>query len=286
MPLPSGLRDTVKNRWILEHFRCPQCAHGASSVNASGTLVCPQCKTQYPLVEDTLVFLTADLRSKFQIVPSGKVSEHPYDKIVGDILEDVKKKGGMALDCGSGRRPVNEQHLVQVEITAFPNVDVVAVNQALPFADACFDAVISLDVLEHVNDPFLSAREIARVLKPGGVLYVDIPFLQHEHGYPHHYFNMTRMGVARLFEGLLEIEKHWVPSSGHPVYVLFNLINCYHQFLPKAVREEFRKLTMEDFLSRSPKDWYSHPIFTQLPDDKKFIIASTTRALARKPMAT
>lgn len=38
----------------------------------------------------------------------------------------------------------------------------------LPFADATFDAVLSLDVLEHLQRPEVFMAEIARVLKPGG----------------------------------------------------------------------------------------------------------------------
>jgi SAM-dependent methyltransferase len=42
----------------------------------------------------------------------------------------------------------------------------------LPFADASFDAVLSCGVLEHVPDEAGSAREIARVLRPGGRFFV------------------------------------------------------------------------------------------------------------------
>lgn len=42
----------------------------------------------------------------------------------------------------------------------------------LPFADASFDAVLSCGVLEHVPDEAGSAREIARVLRPGGLFFV------------------------------------------------------------------------------------------------------------------
>src|SRR5947208_349797 len=47
--------------------------------------------------------------------------------------------------------------------------------EALPFADARFDAVTALDVLEHVPDDHAAAREIARVLRPGGVLVASVP---------------------------------------------------------------------------------------------------------------
>ena len=42
----------------------------------------------------------------------------------------------------------------------------------LPFADDSFAAVLSLGVLEHVQDPDASLEELERVLVPGGTLYV------------------------------------------------------------------------------------------------------------------
>lgn len=42
----------------------------------------------------------------------------------------------------------------------------------LPYADASFPAVLSCGVLEHVLDPDASLGELARVLQPGGTLYV------------------------------------------------------------------------------------------------------------------
>ena len=46
---------------------------------------------------------------------------------------------------------------------------------ALPFADNAFDVAVALDVLEHIPDHRAAAGEIARVLKPGGVLFATVP---------------------------------------------------------------------------------------------------------------
>lgn len=47
--------------------------------------------------------------------------------------------------------------------------------EALPFADATFDAVIAMDVLEHVGEDSIAVREMARVLRAGGVLLASVP---------------------------------------------------------------------------------------------------------------
>lgn len=48
----------------------------------------------------------------------------------------------------------------------------------LPFADASFDAVLALDVLEHLDDDLGAAREIARVLRPGAPAVIAVPAMQ------------------------------------------------------------------------------------------------------------
>ena len=50
-----------------------------------------------------------------------------------------------------------------------------ATGERLPFAAAAFDAVLCLDVLEHVADERAVIAEIARVLRPGGVLIASVP---------------------------------------------------------------------------------------------------------------
>lgn len=86
--------------------------------------------------------------------------------------------------------------------------------EALSFADGGLDAVICLDVLEHVADPFKAAREISRVVAPGGFVLMTVPFQNGYHGkgggsqshdaYPD-YWRMTHSGLALLFRDLSEL---------------------------------------------------------------------------------
>jgi SAM-dependent methyltransferase len=46
---------------------------------------------------------------------------------------------------------------------------------ALPFPDACFDRIIAAEILEHIPDDRLAIAELARVLRPGGIVAVTVP---------------------------------------------------------------------------------------------------------------
>lgn len=52
-----------------------------------------------------------------------------------------------------------------------------AAAEALPFADATFDLVAALDVLEHLDDDRAAAAELRRVARPGGVVLIFVPAL-------------------------------------------------------------------------------------------------------------
>ena len=44
-----------------------------------------------------------------------------------------------------------------------------------PLPDACVDAVIALNVLEHIEDDVTAVAQIRRILRPGGILYMEVP---------------------------------------------------------------------------------------------------------------
>jgi SAM-dependent methyltransferase len=69
----------------------------------------------------------------------------------------------------------------------------------LPFADQTADWVLLVAVLEHVADPQRVLAETQRVLKPGGRVYVAVPFLQMEHA-DADFWRWTIQGVRRLLE--------------------------------------------------------------------------------------
>lgn len=80
----------------------------------------------------------------------------------------------------------------------YSKLDAIGDLESIPFARSTFDAVISIVVLEHTHEPRRVISEMARVLRPGGKLFLVVPSQWEIHQAPHDYFRFTRYGVEYL----------------------------------------------------------------------------------------
>lgn len=80
----------------------------------------------------------------------------------------------------------------------YGNLDYIAPLHNMPIDDGIFDAVLCTQVLEHVELPRESIREIYRVLKVGGRLYLTAPMAHAEHQVPYDFFRYTSFGLRSL----------------------------------------------------------------------------------------
>jgi SAM-dependent methyltransferase len=71
-------------------------------------------------------------------------------------------------------------------------------NRPIPLPDASFDTILFSDVLEHLYRPREAVAEIARLLRPGGKLLLNVPFFYWLHEAPHDYFRYTCFALERL----------------------------------------------------------------------------------------
>ena len=240
---------------IAPLLRCPRPIDGDESAasclgelepRGDGGLVCTRCGTTFDRRPGCYDFLTEELRTIGAIEPTDAISSWGYDPIAAELIAGCRD--GLVLDAGSGLKAEYLDDVVNLEVADYPTTDVLAIGERLPFADDSFDGVLSLVVLEHVRDPFRSAAEIARVLRPGGRLYVAVPFLQPYHGYPHHYYNMTRRGLEQLFAGAFDIERCDTAPYGYPVFTLTWFLRSYLEGLPKATARRLGDMRVRDLL--------------------------------------
>ena len=82
-----------------------------------------------------------------------------------------------------------------MDIQRFPGVAICADAERLPFAGASLSGVLLRGVLEHVRRADVVRAEVARVLRPGGFFYVEVPFLQPFHESPEDYRRFTLPGL-------------------------------------------------------------------------------------------
>lgn len=222
--------------------------------------------------------LTTEKRDQFNVETTDRVSSNNYDDISLNLIESHTH--GLVLDCGAGHRDVYYPNVVNFEIVEYPSTDVLGVAEELPFEDESFEAVLSIAVLEHVLDPRRAANEIIRVLKPGGTLYVAVPFLQPLHGYPNHYFNMTHEGLRSLFTELSVIKQQVLPSTG-PIWSLTWIIDAWANGLTGDAKEAFLSLPLREFLGDT-EPHLTKTYVTELSEQKNFELASATTLLAQK----
>lgn len=64
------------------------------------------------------------------------------------------------------------------------------------FANDTFDAIAAISILEHIPDPWNAIKELHRVLKPGGEIYVTMPMTYPYHESPEDYWRATPEGLA------------------------------------------------------------------------------------------
>ncbi len=115
--------------------------------------------------EDVEEFVANHHLSKSHVLDVGS-----GEGLLQDVVEDYT-----GLDISATARPKYHKRFVQADA------------RAMPFADGEFDAVWTIWVLEHVPNPEQALREIRRVLKPDGLLYLAPAWLCSDlapNGYP------------------------------------------------------------------------------------------------------
>lgn len=93
-----------------------------------------------------------------------------------------------------------------------------------PLPDSCIDAVVMLNVLEHIEDDSATVKQIYRILKPGGICIIEVPSGPHLYDiYDEllkHYRRYSMSNLCKLFtdNGLSVVKKSHLGFFIYPAF--------------------------------------------------------------------
>jgi SAM-dependent methyltransferase/uncharacterized protein YbaR (Trm112 family) len=229
---------------------CPQCQNELVKKEQGYTCISQSCGCEYPVVFDipvmiscnNPVFSQSDFFSQQPPDIFFKQYKNPLVRFLKNIRPDVtlnytSKKNYRAIaeslkdndGCkilviggsidGSGIHELKQNLpknavLVESDVAHGPNTNIIFDSHQVPFKNETFDLVIAQAVLEHVLDPFKCVEEIYRVLKPGGQVYAETPFMQPVHGGKYDFHRFSALGHRRLFRHFTETASGLVAGAG------------------------------------------------------------------------
>ena len=122
----------------------------------------------FPMISDGAYFDIADYE--------GESANRASENWISELSNNPK---GAYVDLGCGLRDIVFDNCLYIEVYPSLSADIVITpNNSLPIKDNSLDGLYCAAVLEHVENPFFVAGEIKRVVKGGGYLFIDWPFLQ------------------------------------------------------------------------------------------------------------
>jgi len=121
---------------------------------------------------------------------------------------------GRFLDVGCGKMPYRDYIQKNSNVDDYVGLDIESAieysnevkpdytwdGRVMPFLDAEFDSVMATEVLEHCPTPDAFLREVSRVLKPQGTLFMTVPFLWPLHEIPYDMYRYTPWSLSNLLE--------------------------------------------------------------------------------------
>jgi SAM-dependent methyltransferase len=153
--------------------------------------------------------------------------------------------GGRLLDYGCAEVPYRgffsaQTDYVAADLPGNPHASLVlGVDATVPAEDQSFDAVLSTQVLEHVEDPALYLSECFRLLRPGGRMLLSTHGIFVYHPDPDDYWRWTPAGLRRQVQAAgFEIERFegivGLAASGLQLFQ-----DAFYHQLPRRLRPGF-----------------------------------------------
>ena len=234
-------RSPVGSRRWRRRLRCPRCASSLRDMErhpSCSDTRCEYSETGFPLVDAQPVLIDfaasifdremysaghgpalrrdvtgRSLGSRLHQFTLGNnpIAASNCAKFIELLLEGSERPvvlviGGGTIGLGADELYRNRSiELVGTDVYASPNTALVADAHKLPFEDGVFDGVWVQAVLEHVLEPATIVDEIHRVLRRGGLVYAETPFMQQVHERAYDFSRFTQSGHRWLFRRFSEL---------------------------------------------------------------------------------
>ncbi len=121
-------------------------------------------------------------------------------------LKEAIEKGKKVINVGAGQHQRAGTISIDPVYAEEDEWHIKAFGENLPLEDNSIDFVICNGVLHYVKEPAKVVDEIYRVLKPGGRIYIEYPFLQPIHAVPNDYNRLALDGLKNLCKDFKEID--------------------------------------------------------------------------------
>lgn len=243
--------DRFRKEKISEIMACPSCLGDLQEKSGSDQLECAGCGMIFPVSRQGIpVLFTPEHQKRINSIlgNQGKKMVQEYTSIGKGIRKYIKyikppelllplepdpqstemdffynSEGTPKIVLNVGGGPLRHRNKdINLNIGLFPNVDMLGDAHTLPVKTGSVDAVMCKAVLEHVENPMKVLSELDRVLKPGGFIYIDVPFLFIAHGYPQDFFRFTRSAVDILMGDYEKIKSGASIGPFSTLMLLFN----------------------------------------------------------------
>jgi SAM-dependent methyltransferase len=182
-----------------------------SAVDAGCLAVCTGCGRAFGAVAKGINLLPVSVavrrneaaptgggwRSKFVAAVYTRHNRSPNIRCGLDRVLAALDDASWGLNLGSANTRIHAR-VLNLDVAASEHVDIVGTAERLPIRDDALACVVSQEVFEHLSDPAAAAREVLRVLRPGGLFYLQVPFIIGFHSAPHDFWRFTHRGVEQL----------------------------------------------------------------------------------------
>ena len=195
----------MKNPFLSQVLVCPAC--GGSLKTGENTLMCSSCAQEYPVRDGIPLFTpTPETLEPWERVERGPHQGTPWRRENWRWLNGLVQAApadALFLDVGSGHGDFQDifsgRPYIALDIVPYPEVDIACdLTQAVPFRAGSFSVIVMMNVLEHVYEAERLLTRLADLLKPGGEIWLAVPFLLKVHQAPYDFARYTPFALRQI----------------------------------------------------------------------------------------